>query len=125
MSKIIKFDKITDTRGELLPIEDLDLPFQIKRIYFISNIKKNATRAGHGHFKTINALLCIKGSYEIKINNGIENKILKMKDDGSLLILSPEDWHLMYNFSEDCIVCVISNSNYDKNDYFYDEPIIE
>lgn len=46
-----------------------------------------------------------------------------MKDDGSMLVLDPEDWHLMSNFSKDCIVCVVSNSNYDKNDYFYEEPL--
>ncbi len=116
MAHIIKFKTFTDERGSLTVVEK-EVPFNIKRVYYIYGVKGKAVRGQHRHHKTIHALVCIKGSCEIYINDGKkkETHILNTPDQG--LVLMPEDWHSMYNFSEDAVLLVFASEYYDPDEY--------
>lgn len=118
MAWIIKLPTITDSRGNLTVIEKV-LPFEIKRVYYIYNIK--GKRGGHRHKKTVQALICISGSCEVYVNNGKEEKIFLLDKPDDCLILEPEDWHTIDNFSEDTILLLLASEYYDKKDYIYEE----
>lgn len=114
MAQILTLPTYTDTRGKLTVIEKL-LPFTVKRIYYIYEV--TASRGGHKHKKTIQALICINGSCEIYVNNnGIENRYL-LNTPNICLIIDPEDWHTMDNFSKDSVLLVLASEYYDKEDY--------
>lgn len=121
MAHIEELKSISDDRGELT-VFDSELPFDVKRTFFLHKIAPNASRGGHGHFVTKIALVCIKGSCSVRTNNGKVQKTFQLKRINDALILNPEDWHILENFSNDAIVMALASHPYDKNDYFYEEP---
>lgn len=123
MNKSILKD-ITDHRGSLVAIESKrEIPFSIKRIYYMYNIKKGATRGGHAHKKLKQFLICINGRCTILLDDSIkkEEVVLSSKTEG--LYLPPCVWHEIYDCSEDAIIISIANEYYDESDYIrdYDE----
>lgn len=117
MAYLIKLPTFSDERGYLTVIEK-QLPFDIKRVYYI--YKPKGIRGGHRHRKTIQALVAVSGSCEIFVHNGKSKETFKLNSPDQLLILECEDWHILYNFSEDCIILVLASEYYDKDDYIYE-----
>ncbi len=73
MAYTIDLPTFWDERGSLTVIEKL-LPFDIKRFYYIYDVTNK--RGGHRHKKTIQALICLGGSCEIYLNDGIKEEIV-------------------------------------------------
>lgn len=120
MAHIINLNSIQSVTGNLNIFENV-LPGEIKRVYYISDVPKGAVRGKHRHHKTWQALICINGNCDVFVNDNQSEVIYHLDHNSKCLILEPKDWHLMENFSENCILLVIANENYDVNDYI-DEP---
>lgn len=118
MAYFINLPTFQDTRGSLTVIEKL-LPFEIKRLYYIYNVKSQ--RGGHRHKKTIQALIALNGHCEIYVNNGKETETFTLNSCDKCLIINPEDWHTMDNFSDGSILLVLSSEYYDQDDYIMQE----
>ena len=118
MAYWIDLPTFTDPRGELTVIEQ-GFPFPIHRVYYIYNVTQK--RGGHRHKKCIQALVCLQGSCEVFVDDGVLRETLPMNDKTKCLIVETKDWHTMDNFSPDAILLVLSSEPYDKNDYI-DEP---
>jgi dTDP-4-dehydrorhamnose 3,5-epimerase-like enzyme len=118
MPRVISFDTHKDPRGSLTVIQE-KLPFQVKRIFYIYDVPEGLTRGGHGHFKTQIFLMAINGSVKLSINKvGFhQNYILNKRDEG--VLLDPEDWHEMSEFSKDAVLIALASHEYDKKDYFF------
>jgi dTDP-4-dehydrorhamnose 3,5-epimerase-like enzyme len=106
--------------GNLNVFEGL-IPDEIKRVYYITKVPKNAVRGLHRHHKTWQALICIAGNCSVFIDNGTKQEVFNLNTNGKCLVIEPEDWHFMNNFSEDAVLLVIANQKYNKADYI-DEP---
>jgi len=119
MAKIIDLKTFTDKRGNLTVIEKV-VPFDIKRIFYIYGVD-DSKRGGHRHHITIQAAICIKGSCNIFSDNNIVNQNYVLDSPNKCLILQPEDWHYMNNFTEDAILMVLASEYFDPNDYIYDK----
>ena len=114
MPKIITLPTYIDSRGTLTVIEK-SLPFEIKRVYFIENISK--PRGQHKHIKTSQALICLNGSCKIEVSNNQNDQVFELDDSSKCLILDPEDWHELSNFSKGSLLLVLASHYYDKKDY--------
>lgn len=117
MAQLIELPTFTDDRGSLTVIEKL-LPFEIKRVYFIYDIKSK--RGGHRHKKTIQALICLNGSCEVYVNNGKEEKTFLLNSNSKCLIVNPEDWHTIDKVTPNAVILVLASEYYDKQDYIYE-----
>jgi quercetin dioxygenase-like cupin family protein len=114
MSRIIKLPSFIDVRGSLTVVEKV-IPFEIKRFYYIYDA--SSIRGGHRHKTTVQALICLGGSCEVYINNGEKEEVVLLDKPSKCLILDPEDWHTMDNFTQGATLLVFSSEYYDKNDY--------
>lgn len=119
MPQLIDLPTFSDSRGDLTVIEKV-LPFDIKRVYYIYNVKE--TRGGHRHKKTIQALVCLNGSCDIVVTKGSDKSITTLTSPKQTFIVFPEDYHTMENFSEHAILMVISSEFFDADDYI-DTPL--
>ncbi|MBS1580128.1 MAG: FdtA/QdtA family cupin domain-containing protein [Bacteroidetes bacterium] len=117
MAEIIDLKTYTDTRGNLTVIEKV-IPFNIKRIFYIYGVD-NSKRGGHRHHKTIQAAICIQGSCTIYNNNGTTENEFQLDKPYKCLILRPEDWHTMYNFTQDAILMVLASESFSAEDYIH------
>ncbi len=107
-----------DERGRLTIIERV-LPFEIKRFYYVYDVRSK--RGGHRHHKTMQALVCLGGSCEVFVNNGTEKKTFVLDRSDKCLIVDPKDWHTMDKFTDGATLLVFASEYYDVNDYI-DEP---
>jgi len=117
MAHIIDLKTHTDARGNLTVIEKV-IPFEIKRVFYIYGVD-DSKRGGHRHHKTIQAVICIKGSCSIYNHNGESEEEFELDRPNKCLILNNNDWHTMYNFSEDAILMVFASEYFDVADYIY------
>ena len=119
MFKLLNLQTIKDDRG-ILTVIDKVLPFPIARVFYIYKVN-NSERGGHRHIKTRQAAICITGRCDIHMDNGIykENFILDSPD--KCIIIEPEDWHTMSNFTPDAILLVFASEPFKKEDYIYEK----
>ncbi|GAB4278758.1 MAG: FdtA/QdtA family cupin domain-containing protein [Candidatus Rifleibacteriota bacterium] len=118
MAHIINLPTYSNETGSLTVIEKV-LPFDIKRVYYIYDVKK--IRGGHRHKKTVQALICLNGSCEVYVNNGKTENTYLLDSWNKCLIVENIDWHTMDKFTPGAILLVCASEYYDVNDYI-DEP---
>lgn len=120
MNKIIELTTFSDERGDLTVIEK-KLPFEVKRVFYIYNVD-NSKRGFHRHKKTIQAAICVKGSCNIMLQPGpgMELETYSLNTPNKCLILMPEDYHWMQDFSSDAVLLVLASEYYDKDDYIFE-----
>jgi dTDP-4-dehydrorhamnose 3,5-epimerase-like enzyme len=118
MAHIINIQTFKDSRGILTVLDNI-VPFDIKRLFYIYSVD-HSDRGGHRHHETHQAAICIQGSCEITNNNSITTEIFTLDSPEKCLILLPEDWHVMHNFSADAILLVLASTAFDPKDYIYE-----
>ena len=118
MAKFLSIPTYVDSRGSLSVIEKI-LPFDIKRVYYIYNVN-DSDRGYHAHKKTIQALIMINGSCDVFVRKTQESIKFKIDSPSKCLLLNPEDFHWMSNFSENSILLVLASEEFDKEDYIYE-----
>ena len=119
--KKFKFQKFTKKSGSLIPFSlAQDIPFPTKRIFLIYG-KKNFTRGDHAHHKCKQFLVPIYGKMEIKYENKIKSfsKILNYKDKKGLLLKS-KTWCKIKFKTNNCILMVFCDREYEFKDYIED-----
>ncbi|EAW9845203.1 WxcM-like domain-containing protein, partial [Salmonella enterica subsp. diarizonae] len=116
--QFISLQEHSDERGSLIALEENNnIPFQIKRVYYIFNTKKGVRRGFHAHRKLSQVAIVIKGSCYFLLDDGLAQKNIILNDPSKGLLIAPMVWHEMYDFSDDCILMVLANDVYDESDY--------
>ncbi|MGY0616927.1 sugar 3,4-ketoisomerase [Vibrio sp. FJH11] len=119
--KFIQFQSHGDERGSLVALEDnKNIPFSIKRVYYLFNTKENVRRGFHAHKELKQLAIVLKGSCRFLLDDGKEkiNILLDSPEQG--LYIESFVWREMYDFSEDCVLMVLADSLYDESDYIRD-----
>jgi len=106
--------------GFLGVLNSKDLPFQIKRIYWLTDTPLEIERGLHAHKNLKQYILCLSGSFklELETKDGKGSQLIKAGDDG-VLIMEPT-WRILSNFEKGSVVLVIASEEYDQEDYIYD-----
>jgi len=113
-----------DNRGQLISLEEFkDIPFRIKRVYYMYDTLEGVHRGKHAHHKLKQILVCIHGNCKILMDNGKEKKIVHLEKPYEGLYIGPGIWREMYDFSPDAVLMVLASDFYDESDYVrdYDE----
>ena len=113
-----------DERGQLVAVEELkDIPFRIKRVYYMYDTEEGVVRGRHAHKSLQQILICIHGSCRIKLDNGKETRVILLEKPYEGLYVSNAMWREMYDFSKDAVLMVLASELYDESDYIrnYDE----
>ena len=115
-----------DDRGQLVALEEfIDIPFEIKRVYYMYETGEGVRRGFHAHKSLEQILICIHGTCKILLDNGFEKKIVPLEKPYEGLYISNDMWREMYDFSPDAVLLVLASELYDESDYIrdYDEFI--
>ena len=115
---LMKFKEISDKYGSLTPIEgQVDIPFDIKRVYYITKVGKDVRRGFHAHRKLHQIVICVNGSVKIKVKNLDGEEVVELNDSTVGLYIGPYVWREMFDFSEESVLLVLASEYYDENDY--------
>lgn len=115
-----------DDRGALSYIEDIELPFVIKRVYFFNSSVKSIVRGEHAHLKLKQLFVCVDGSCDILLKDGYGNeKLFNATANNKGILIEPLLWRELTNFSKNCTFLVLASDYYKKDDYIYDYDIFK
>lgn len=109
-----------DGRGSLGVIEAADLPFEIRRLYYLYDVPMGAVRGEHGHKRLEQVILCMHGQVEIILNDGTRQFPFTLSDASAGLYLPPGLWRRLRFLLPETVVCVLASRPYEKEDYIYE-----
>lgn len=121
LAKWIEFTSVTDARGRLVAAEaDRHVPFPIKRVYFLRDLKSNEPRGFHAHRALQQVAVCIAGSCTFILDNGREREHFVLDNPDRGIHVGSMIWREMFDFSDDCVLMVFASQYYDEADYIRD-----
>jgi len=119
--EIINFEIKGDERGSLISLEEnKNIPFDIKRVYYIFNTVEGIRRGFHAHKKLKQLLVCVSGSCKVLLDDGKSKEEISLDNPSKGLLIESMIWREMFDFSPDCVLMVLANEVYDENDYLRD-----
>lgn len=122
LTRLIHFDDHTDERGSLVALEEnREIPFEVKRVYYIFKTDPDLERGFHAHYKLKQLLICVSGSVEIDVveGKGVERKYT-LDDPAVGLYIEGVVWRVMRNFSKGSVLLVLASEYYDRKDYIFE-----
>jgi hypothetical protein len=97
------------------------VPFDIKRVYFINTLANpKAIRGKHAHHTLQQGIFCINGSFTLSLDDGKKKQRILLNDPSCGVLLGPMLWHTMSSFSYDCVILVLASAGFDETDYIRD-----
>lgn len=117
-----------DDRGSLVAVEtQQDLPFELKRVYYIFGTKEGVERGFHAHKNLQQVAVAVRGSCTMVLDDGREKTEVLLNDPTQGLYIGSMLWRVMKNFSEDCVLLVFADQHYTESDYIrnYDDFLNE
>lgn len=119
--RIIDLPKISDPRGNLTFIEGGNqIPFDIKRVYYLYDVPGGAERGAHGHRCLQQFIVAMSGSFDVILDDGFEKKTIHMNRSYYGLYVSPMMWRDITNVSSGAVLMVLASEIYNESDYFRD-----
>lgn len=119
--KILFFPIHGDETGKLVALEKgNDIPFEIKRVYYIWDTYKEAVRGKHAHRNLQQVIICVKGSCDFILDDGTNREKVHLDDPSKGLFITNNIWREFTNFSDDCVVMVLASEHYQRDDYILD-----
>ena len=118
---IIQLPKIHSRSGNITPVNNLtNVPFSIKRVYYLYDIPSGSHRGAHGHRELESLIVAISGSFDITIDDGRSKKTIQLNRPDIGLNLKPGIWRDISNFSSASICFVLASDLYKEDDYIRD-----
>ena len=114
----------TEPDGKLTPIElDKDVPFEVKRMFYVYDVHDQNDRGKHSHHKTKQILIAVSGGVTVVCDDGKERRNYVLNEPNRALYIPEMIWDEQIYQSEDSVLLVLSNTNYEPDDYIedYDE----
>ena len=118
---MLTFNIKGDSRGSLIALEaNKDIPFEIKRVYYIFNTKEGVVRGHHAHKTLEQVLICVSGSCTIVLDDGKKRNEVLLDKPNIGLYIGANIWHEMKDFSPGAVLIVLASDWYNEADYIRD-----
>lgn len=115
------FEVRGDERGSLIAIEEQrDIPFLIRRVYYIYGTQPGVIRGLHAHRQLQQVMVCLYGSCKLQLDDGRDQIVFAMESNARGVLIDRMVWHQMYDFSPDSVLLVLADDYYDEGDYIRD-----
>ena len=121
---ILPLNKIHNRAGNITIVEENNnIPFDIKRIYYLYDIPGGESRGGHAHKELRQLIIAASGSFNVLLNDGKNKKIVTLNRPDYGLLVVPDIWRELFEFSSGAICLVLASEVYSEKDYLrtYDE----
>lgn len=116
--EILDFNAISDERGSLVALESLkNVPFEIKRIYYLTDMKPDLPRGFHAHKNLQQVIVCMSGSFDLVLDDGTKKEVIHLDSPFKGVLIKSLIWREMHNFSKGCVLMTLASDFYDESDY--------
>jgi len=119
--RIILLTKNTDPRGNLSVIEQFkDIPFEIKRTYWIYDVPGGECRGGHAFKQNEEFIVALSGAFDVIVDDGKQKTTYTLNRSYYGLYVPAGLWRTMENFSTNSVALELGSSHFDPQDYIRD-----
>lgn len=122
--RIIELQKIEDPRGNLTVTEGLkDVPFEIRRVYWVYDVPSGQYRGGHAHKKCLEMLVAMSGSFHVTLDDGHTRETILLNHPYQGLLIETGIWRTLDDFSSGAVCMVLASEPFEEEDYIreYDD----
>ena len=120
-ANIIQLPKNLDRRGNLSVVEEItNIPFEIKRTYWIYDVPGGAVRGGHAYRNNEEFIVALSGSFDVVLDNGLSRTTYSLNRSYYGLYVPKGVWRQMVNFSTNSLALILASIPFDPSDYVYD-----
>ena len=115
---IIDVSSVHNDAGNITVLENqINVPFDIKRIYYLYDIPGGESRGGHAHYELEQFMVAASGSFDVTLDDGINRKTVNLSRPNLALHILPGLWREIGNFSSGAICLVLASKKYSEEDY--------
>ena len=115
---LIHFHKIHNRAGNITPVQNgIDLPFEIKRVYYLYDVPGGESRGAHAHKILEQVIIAASGSFDVTLDDGKNKKNVNLNRPNFGLHVCPGMWRDISNFSSGAICLVLASEKYNTDDY--------
>lgn len=121
MIKILDIETHSDERGSLAVIESMnDIPFDIKRIYYLFSNQEGVVRGKHAHKNLKQVYIAISGSCKVILDDGTKKTEIILDNPMQGIFIDEVIWRELSNLSKDCVLLVLADNVFEEDDYIHD-----
>lgn len=120
--RLLEFQQHGDERGHLVIVEgNKDIPFEIKRIFYIYGSDSDVVRGQHANRQSEFALINVAGTSKVRVKDGKGNEeVFCLNRPHTGIYLPSMIWKDMFDFSSDSVLLVLASTHYDPEEYIRD-----
>ncbi len=119
--RLIYFRTMGDDRGKLIALENnKEIPFAIKRVYYIFDTSPDKPRGAHAHKDLEQVIIAMDGACEFVLDDGVKKETIKLNRPDMGLYIGRNVWREMCNFSYGCKLVILASDFYNENEYIRD-----
>lgn len=118
---VITLPKVHNRAGNITAVNnEMELPFSVKRLYYLYDVPGGETRGGHAHYKLQQLIVAVSGSFDVILDDGTVKKTVHLNRPNYGLLVVPGIWRDLVNFSSGAVLLVLASESYDEMDYIRD-----
>lgn len=118
---IIHLPKMLDPRGNLTFIEEeVQIPFKIKRVYWIYDVPGGEHRGGHAFRETEELIVALSGSFDVVLHDGVKEDKFQLNRSYFGVRVPGMIWRKLENFSTNSLALILASTVYNADDYIRD-----
>ena len=116
--RIITLKKHHHANGNLTAVNNgVELPFELKRTFYIYDVPGGAERGGHSHYTCQEFIIAISGSFDVTVDDGNDKYTFTLNRPNQGLLVAPGIWRTLQNFSSGSVCLALASHHFDEKDY--------
>ncbi len=118
---VIDLSKVHTESGNITVAENSkNIPFDVKRIYYLYDIPSGEARGGHAHYELEQYIIAASGCFDVVLDDGVDKKRITLNRPNIALHIVPGLWRELDSFSSGAITMVLASKVYQEQDYIRD-----
>jgi hypothetical protein len=119
--RLVKLQIISGPEGVLAVAEaSKQIGFQIRRMYFLTDLKRGARPPRHAHRTLQQCFICLRGSVTLDVEKRGRRQSIRLSEYSTALVLPAGYWRDLHSFTDDALLAVLASEEYDEGDYIRD-----
>lgn len=116
---LIDVPTFTDERGAI-SVMDKELPFQVKRVFWLHNIKEGKDRGAHALLDSNEIMVAVHGSFVVELDDTVNKVSILLDDPSKGLVIRPGVWFRTHSYKDDGVSLILAEEEYARDKYSYD-----